>query len=109
MLCDVSGSGKTVVFEFALLQFFEPDLLDSRFEGTRLKPIRERLISQAQEQVEEEVEREMSAAGEYSGESDSTAPAPFIHVQKQKFAKRKALYMAPLKSIHTKQRKYTHT
>jgi len=84
------GSGKTVVFELALLRFFSSELLHQGKD--QLKPSLARAVREQQEQLD--------AIGD-GDEIDMTASAsaPTL-MQKKKWQPKKAIYIAPLKSGH---------
>ena len=82
------GSGKTVVFELALLRFFSSELLHQGKD--QLKPSRARAVREQQEQLD--------AIGD-GDEIDMTASASApTMMQKKKWQPKKAIYIAPLKS-----------
>lgn len=87
-----SGSGKTVVFELAMLRFFSSELL--RAGKDQLKPSLARTVHEQQEQLDamgdgDEVDMTGGAASALSSS---------IMMQKKKWQPKKAIYIAPLKS-----------
>jgi hypothetical protein len=99
-----------VVFELALLQYFSPDLLDQRSEQQRLNRTSVRAVEAQQRALDAEAQQRRTldaeledddegdmAEGEGATAAAASASMPMLK-SKNKFAPRKALYIAPLKS-----------
>jgi hypothetical protein len=95
------------VFELALLQYFSPDLLDQRSSSeqqrlnrtsVRAVEAQKRALDAEDPELEEENEGDMAeGAGAAAAAAAASASMPMMK-SKNKFAPRKALYIAPLKS-----------
>ena len=76
-----------------MLHYFQADLLDVRQQETQLKPARARAVEALNEELEQHDEDDEAAADA----AESAARA--VTARKKGFSKRKAVYMAPLKSV----------